>query len=167
MEQTIEELIADVSKLIILDEYTIRALRGMFKLTLNKAQIGSNNQQPILLSSDEKECDCGKIISLFNEIFGGKLPKCNKLTDARKKLIKARFKEYGYEGIRQVFDNIQKSDFILNNWKPNIEDIFNVNKFSKIYDGGYGSRANTNSTTQKRNGISEDHKRGVLEKMFS
>lgn len=87
--------------------------------------------------------DYNALFILFNNTFSGKLPVISKLTDARKKAIKARIAEHGKESIKIVFDNILKSKFLTGynnqNWHANFDWIFAPSNYAKILEGVYAN----------------------------
>ena len=80
------------------------------------------------------------------------LPKVKKLTDARKKLITARFEEHGREEIGEVIEKASKSEFLNGNsdrgWKANFDWIFKASNFLKISEGAYDRQAKPRPGTE-------------------
>ncbi len=80
------------------------------------------------------------------------LPKVKKLTDARKKLITARFEEHGREEIGEVIEKASKSEFLNGNsdrgWKANFDWIFKASNFLKISEGAYNRQAKPRPGTE-------------------
>jgi len=90
--------------------------------------------------------------TLVNEVFSSynlfaennNLPKIQKLTDARKKLVSARLKNP--EDLKKVFEKISNSDFLLNGSFVSFDWIFKQQNFLKILEGNYD-----NKTPNKKN----------------
>ena len=89
----------------------------------------------------QSHIDYVALVSYFNDKFAGKLPYVNKLTDARKRAIKARISEHGKEAVMAVFDKVLASKFLLGNnsknWQANFDWIFTASNFVKILEGVY------------------------------
>ncbi len=81
-------------------------------------------------------------------LYCDRLSKVIKLSDARKKHISARFKEFDYETIISVFKKVSESDFLNGKndryWKADFDWIFNPNNFLKIYEGKYNNKVKSN-----------------------
>lgn len=85
-----------------------------------------------------------EIIDLYHKILP-ELPRVAKLTDKRKKQIKARFfesdKTQSLDWWQGFFENVRTSQFLLgvNNrgWKADIDFLTTESKFIKICEGGY------------------------------
>ncbi len=92
----------------------------------------------------EGEISFDAIMKYYNDNCG-KLPKIESMTDARKKLINARYKDYGKESIAKVIKAAAASDFLTGGndkkWTANFDWIFNPNNFVKILEGNYGNKA--------------------------
>lgn len=75
----------------------------------------------------------------FNEICTS-LPKCLKLSDSRKEMIKKRWEEYG-DDVFKVFEKAQASDFISGRngvWSgANFDWVMKSSNFLKILEGTY------------------------------
>jgi len=81
------------------------------------------------------------------EIYHNKcldLPKVVKLTDARKKYLNARWKEYpSLDFWNQFFETVAKSNFLngkVNEFKANFEWLIRPNNFVKVLEGNYNGR---------------------------
>ena len=72
------------------------------------------------------------------------LPKVSKITDARKKLIKARLKDYSAKELEQAFKLAEESDFLTGRngkWGgANFDWIMNTNNIVKILEGNYKNK---------------------------
>lgn len=105
------------------------------------------------IEKDEKkekgiEINYQSLIDLFNKEFEGLLPKVVKLTDSRKKAIKARIAENSKEDVIKVFKNVKSSAFLLGkekDWACNFDWIFNSSNFVKILEGNYNKNNDVKS----------------------
>ena len=72
------------------------------------------------------------------------LPKVSKITDARKKLINARLKDYSVKELEQAFKLAEASDFLTGRngkWGgANFDWIMNTNNIVKILEGNYKNK---------------------------
>ena len=84
-----------------------------------------------------------KIIDSFNEICTT-LPKVKKLTDARKKVVTARLKEYSEDDILSVFRIAQQSDFLTGRndkgWQADFDWLMKPSNIVKVLEGNYNNR---------------------------
>lgn len=164
--ELINELINNVQSVKELNEYEIRSLTALFKLTLENVN-GNNKTTNIELKTTK--CDIGQVVEIYNQMFNGLLPKVTILNKSRQRLVNARFKEFGYDGIRNVFNNIKQSDFLLGStgWKCTFDFIFSPSGFTKILEGNYNGKQqrNTNNTT-KTVGISDNLQRKICAGLF-
>lgn len=79
------------------------------------------------------------IISLYNSICKD-LSKVMFLTRQRIALIRKRYKEFGLEKIKIVFEKVAKNDFLggkRTNWRANFDWIMKRENFIKILEGYY------------------------------
>lgn len=104
------------------------------------------NPQPEPAKDEEEECaDCQKIIDRFNETMdacGAKIPRVSRLTDRRRKAIKAlRGEGMGTAEIAQVIGNAARSDFLNGGgdrgFVADFDWILNPANFVKILEGTY------------------------------
>ena len=98
------------------------------------------------ISSKKIEIDYQEIINLYHENCPS-LPKVTKITDARKKLINARLKDYSIGELVNAFCVAEASDFLTGRngkWKASFDWIMNTNNIVKILEGNY-----VNKTKQK------------------
>jgi len=124
---------------------------------LKKEDLESNDS--LSTSVDEPKIDYKAVLKFFREQCPG-LPKAQSLSDARRKAINARVREYGKESVIQVIRNTGESDFL--NGKNNREFladfdwIMKPKNFAKVLDGNYSNRkggnnvGNTISKSQQR-----------------
>ena len=91
--------------------------------------------------SRDKDIDYQGVIDLFHEICVS-YPKVRSLSDARKKAIKARLKQYTMDELREVFENAENSDFLKGNnnknWSANFDWLMSDRNIAKVLDGNYG-----------------------------
>ena len=105
------------------------------------------------------DCPYEEIASIYNEVLGQYLGKCQKLTSTRKKHIRARWNDCigdkdfdshqgGLDYFREYFNYIKKSDFLIGksgNFRASFDWIFVEGNYTKICEGRYKNRPVTNN----------------------
>ena len=103
------------------------------------------------ISSKKPEIDYQEFINIYH-YFCPSLPKVTKITDARKKLINARLKEYSIEEIETAFKEAEASDFLTGRngkWGgANFDWIMKPSNILKILEGNYKNK--TEGRTDKQ-----------------
>ncbi|MDB2122847.1 hypothetical protein [Clostridium paraputrificum] len=88
------------------------------------------------------------IIEKWNSLKLQRLVSINQGTN-RYKLLNARIKEYGVEGILKAIDNINNSSFLKgqnkNNWTITFDWLIKPNNFIKVLEDNYSDRKNNPS----------------------
>lgn len=81
-----------------------------------------------------------QIIDLYNEICIS-YPRVTKLSDARKKAIKARLNSYTEDDFKKLFHAAEESDFLKGkndrNWSCNLDWLIKDTNMAKVLDGNY------------------------------
>lgn len=117
---------------------------------LGKDRLGkdSNKQSKIALENfaeispaePRKKNNYQAIVDDYNQTCT-RLPKCIKLSDARKKAIAARLKRYSVEELHTVFEKAEASDFLCGcnarNWMANFDWLLKDANMAKVIDGNY------------------------------
>lgn len=118
-------------------------------ITVNQPQLNTN-----ILNTDKSNTnnDYHTIIDMYNEICTS-LPKVTKLSEARKRQIKARLKSYSLEEIKEVFLQAESSDFLKGlkgntSFKASFDWLIKESNFIKTLEGNYKNR-NSSSTQTK------------------
>jgi hypothetical protein len=103
---------------------------------INTDNISSQNKD----FDTPKTSECEEVVKAYNDICRS-LPKILKLTDKRKKAIKARLKTYGFEEIKKAFETAENSEFLKGNndrgWKADFDFIMTESKLIGILEGKY------------------------------
>lgn len=86
----------------------------------------------------------GDIVETFNSLCPS-LPRCAKLTDGRRKHIKARYKSYSLNDIETVFTKAEASDFLSGrsktNWNATFDWLMKSDEnFQKVLEGTYDNK---------------------------
>lgn len=90
---------------------------------------------------EKKRVDYQEIINAYNDTCVS-LPSVNKLSDARRKAIKARLNSgYSIEDIKRCFDKAEKSSFLKGknnrNWHADFDWLMKDANIAKVLDGKY------------------------------
>lgn len=90
-------------------------------------------------------CPYSDIVNLFNSSCIS-YPKITKLSDARKKAIKARLKQYSLDDFSRLFENAEASVFLKGqnnrNWSATFDWLIADKNMAKVLDGNYDNREN-------------------------
>lgn len=85
---------------------------------------------------------------MYNDICIS-FPKCIKISDSRKKAIKARLKKYNIDDFRTMFKIAESSDFLKGsnnkNWSATLDWMLKDTNFIKILEGNYANRGGGNN----------------------
>lgn len=96
--------------------------------------------------------DYQQIADMYNETCVS-FPRLTKLSDARKKAIKARLNKYSLEDFQRLFEIAESSSFLKGqnsrNWSANFDWMMKDANFVKILDGNYQDRNNTAGEEKK------------------
>lgn len=101
------------------------------------------------VSTDLIEKEVIEVVEFYNQTCSTcNLPKCMKLSDKRKKQIRARLRESGKEKVFEAITIASQSEFMngMNDsgWRADIEFITSANKFLLILEGRYSHKSNGN-----------------------
>ena len=116
-------------------------------------------EQPTAIVNPQFEVDYKYIICRYNEICKS-LPKVTKLTDNRKKAIKARLRVYSYDEIVQAFETAEQSEFLKGgndrNWNADFDWIMTDRNLPRILEGKYNSKFEKPAVQQSRKNTNLD-----------
>ena len=119
------------------------------RLDNNIINLQDNKKENIL----KEKVNYKQIQDLYNEICIS-FPKCNILSENRKKSIRARLNTYTVEDFKKVFNMAEQSDFLKgkNNrdWNANFDWIIKDSNFAKILDGNYANSKHEMANKSKR-----------------
>ena len=83
-----------------------------------------------------------KIISLYNDTCVS-LPRVKKLSNSRKKAIRARLNTYTFEDFKSLFELAEASDFLKgknnSNWMADFDWLIKDSNFTKVLEGKYAN----------------------------
>lgn len=96
------------------------------------------------VSDKDKGIDYQLIADMYNDTCVS-FPKLTRLSDKRKKAIKARLKQYSVEDIKRAFEMAEESDFLKggNNrdWSANFDWLMKDSNLAKVLDGNYKNKS--------------------------
>jgi len=128
---------------------------NIYKLITDNYELINNKLETWLkIPSELKESEqipFQEIIEIFNSVCID-LPKVEKITSQRKKIISARVKEYSFEVLGTVFQKTNQSDFLSGrktSWKANFDWLMNPTNFIKVLEDNY--KNNSSNGTEKSN----------------
>ena len=88
--------------------------------------------------------DYQAVLDAFHESCPS-LPKVIKLSDSRKKAIKARLNDFGLEDIKRAFALTEQSDFLkgtnANGWQAGFDWLMKPANLTKVLEGNYENRS--------------------------
>ena len=133
----------------------VRSYRERNALQCNNDVTNSNSNVTSCNTEIEKELESDKeienrarveyqqIADLYNEICVS-FPRLISLSEARKKAIKARLKQYGVDDFRRMFEMAEGSSFLKGkndrNWSATFDWMVKDANMAKILDGNYADK---------------------------
>ena len=110
-------------------------------------EIEKEIEKEIEIEKKEK-IDYQRIVNMYNNTCVS-FPKITKLSESRKKAIKARLNMYDYDDFQTLFSKAESSDFLKGNnsrnWQATFDWLIKDTNIAKTLDGNYD-----NKTTQKQ-----------------
>jgi hypothetical protein len=93
-----------------------------------------------------------EIIDLFNTLCIS-FPKVTRLSDSRKKAIKARYNHYSLDDFKRLFEIAESSVFLKGkndrNWTANFDWLIKDANMAKVLDGNYDNKASSKTSSEK------------------
>ena len=121
--------------------------QGVENLPLENMVVNKDTEE---INKKELNIDYNRIVDLYHDCCPS-MPKVIKLTDARKKTIRARLKECGEDQLVSAFTRAENSDFLRNGkgtWNgANFDWIMNERNLINILEGKYDNRQPDNINT--------------------
>lgn len=114
------------------------------RITKVKPNVNDNDNENVNENVNDKDkVDYQLIADMYNNTCVS-FPKLTKLSDSRKKAIKARLNKYSIEDIQNAFDMAEESDFLKGsnnrNWSANFDWLMKDNNLAKVLDGNYKNK---------------------------
>lgn len=102
-----------------------------------------------------------EVVDLYNSVCTS-LPRVRGVSDSRRNAIRSRYKAYGMDGIKKVFENAEKSDFLSGRngkWSScNFDWLMKQANFLKVYEGTYDNKGGGNNDPSGGNPQKAQHK---------
>ena len=120
------------------------------KQNQNKTKLEANENENVNVNvnvnvnDNENEINNYQLIADMYNNTCVSFPKLTKLSDNRRKAIRARLRKYSLDEIKKVFELAEQSDFLKGNnnrnWSANFDWLMNDTNMAKVLDGNYGNR---------------------------
>ena len=140
----------------------LELVENVYKLNPNCIQNESEVEAQYRLSKDlvrdrihiskDKERECinyQQIADMYNEICIS-FPRLTKLSDSRKKAIRARLNQYTIEDFKRLFTMAEESSFLKGqnnrNWSANFDWLIKDSNMAKVLDGNYVDKKGGDTT---------------------
>lgn len=95
-------------------------------------------------TDNDKNINYQLIADMYNDTCVS-FPKLTKLSESRKKAIRARLKKYSVDDIKRAFRLAEESDFLkggnTRNWSANFDWLMNDTNLAKVLDGNYRNKS--------------------------
>ena len=134
-----------------------------YKVSEDSSKTSKNNQNKQMLTKQAKQpdndndndndndinnnivkIDYQNIVNLYNTICVS-FPKVTKLSESRKRAIKARLKSYSVEDLKTAFQMAEESDFLSGRngkWNASFDWLMNETNLVKVLDGNFKNKTN-------------------------
>lgn len=126
------------------------AISKTSKIENKENNIRKNNEGFLIPKKDSgKKQIFDLVVSMYHEKCPT-LPKVQKITPKREKLILQAYSSYKQEGISKLFDKAGKSDFLCGStgWKADMEWLLKEENCVKVIEGRYDNRSSKGSVKQ-------------------
>ena len=131
--------------------------------------INTDNKTSYINKDNNNKIDYQKIANMYNDICIS-FSKVSKLSDARKKSIKARLNTYNYDDFKTLFTKAEASDFLKGknsrDWQANFDWLIKDNNMAKVLDGNYDNKGSVKTQTQTSNSEAEQKQNAELLEAF-
>lgn len=133
---------------------------GLAKATNSKQSLPSGKQGLANLAYIDRDIDIDRDMDRINyqqiaDMYNNtcvSFPRLTKLSDARKKAIKARLNTYTVEDFQRLFTMAEESDFLKGknnrNWSANFDWLIKDSNMAKVLDGNYTEKPQEEPKTE-------------------
>lgn len=129
-------------EIVILD-YPITENEDTVERDTAHKETNNNNININSINNNRESIDYRLIADMYNETCVS-LPHITKLSDARKKAIKARLNKYSVDDLHKAFEKAEASNFLKGgnerNWQASFDWIMKDANLAKILDGNYDNK---------------------------
>lgn len=117
-----------------------KALQCNNDVTKCNTELEKELEKELELDNRKKRINYQKIVDLYNDTCVS-FPKLRRLSESRKKAIKARLKTYSYDDFAVLFQKAESSSFLKgannNNWSATFDWLIKDANMAKVLDGNY------------------------------
>ena len=111
-----------------------------------------NGQPDEKIPVEREQTNYKAVVDSYNSLCKS-FPKVTKLSERRRKAIKARLKEYSLAELEKAFALAEESEFLKGannrNWMASFDWIISDSNLPKVLEGKYANRASPNGTSSK------------------
>lgn len=111
-----------------------------------------NGQPDEKITVEREQADYKAVVDSYNSLCKS-FPKVTKLSERRRKAIRARLKEYSLAEIEKAFALAEESEFLKGannrNWMASFDWIISDSNLPKVLEGKYANRASPNGNSGK------------------
>lgn len=111
-----------------------------------------NGQPDEKITVEREQTNYKAVVDSYNSLCKS-FPKVTKLSERRRKAIKARLKEYSLAELEKAFALAEESEFLKGannrNWMASFDWIISDSNLPKVLEGKYANRASPNDTSSK------------------
>lgn len=105
--------------------------------------VNDNENVNVNENVNDKGINYQLVADMFNDICIS-FPKVTKLSDSRKRAIRARLRQYSMDDLKRAFEIAEQSNFLKGennkNWSANFDWLMKDNNLAKVLDGNYANR---------------------------
>jgi len=122
-------------------------------------------------SKSKNNIDYQLIADMYNDTCVS-FPKITKLSEKRKKAIKARLNNYTMDDLKKLFEMAESSDFLKGknekNWSATFDWLICDGNMAKVLDGNYANGSSQQKPVQTRfhNFDQREYEKGTFDKLF-
>lgn len=121
--------------------------------TSDEQQLNTNKNEKNDKNEKKEDICYQQIADMYNNTCVS-FPRLTKLSDARKKAIKARLKTYTADDLQKAFTLAEQSDFLKGannrNWSATFDWMLKDTNLAKILDGNYTNNSSKMSSNEKQ-----------------
>ena len=120
----------------------------------------------IEIEGEKERTNYQRIADLYNETCVS-FPRLQKLSDARKKAIKARLRQYSMEDFERLFQMAEASSFLkgqnTRNWSASFDWLIKDANMAKVLDGNYQDRQPESQGSRPSHETEEEEPESLLD----
>lgn len=137
---------------------------------LDKSRLDKDSKEIVDVPAERTLPPYQKISDLYNSICLS-FPKLTKLSDARKKAIKARLNTYTIQDFEKLFTMAEDSDFLKGkndrNWGATFDWLIKDSNMAKVLDGNYKNSTGQHAKPKTTNKFNQFPQRGYTAEQMS